>query len=284
MLPPTRCLPAGRRCVVYEKAGGRSDSFGPRSVSAVNVTTGLGSCRISTQLPVRPHLSRIFWYTPSSRSSCESDVHGCLQSGVLLLDGVSVAVVGDDAAGVGELLVVVGVGRAMMYALTGSSLTTASTRPASMSMKASRMVAYFLISLTPAISSTANWPVVSTCTPTILPSSSAASFTGASLGARDREDAGQIGIGEVDLLLPLGRDAHGRHDDVEAVTHEVGDDAVPSGGDDFQLHAHLLGDGGAQVDVEADIATLTVGELHGRESGVGAGLQDAFLDGLWASR
>src|SRR5690606_19821950 len=68
-------------------------------------------------------------------------------------------------------------------------------------------------------------------------------------GRADGQYAGQVGVGEVDLLQTFLGDAHGRHDDVVAVAEQRWDDAVPSSGDGLEGESHLLGEGGAEINV-----------------------------------
>ena len=100
----------------------------------------------------------------------------------------------------------------------------------------------------------------------------------AALGHRDGLVGQDVGVGRIHLLLALVRDGHRGHDHVVLAGLQAGDDAVPGGGGDFPLDAELLGDGVAEVYVEA-LGHVALLALERRVRRVGAGLDDAFLDG-----
>src|SRR5665811_330985 len=95
----------------------------------------------------------------------------------LLLHAEAVHVVGDDLTCIGEFGLVpddVGVDRSVVH----NSFYAAGLQI----LEGGQNGSYFLISLTPSTSSTANCPVVSTCTPTTFPARASADSTGASTG------------------------------------------------------------------------------------------------------
>src|SRR5450756_3252133 len=83
--------------------------------------------------------------------------------------------------------------------------------------------------------------------------------------------------GETDLFLAVGRDRHGRNDNLKLSRLEGWDDAIPGCGHDVRFQPKLLGYGGNEVDVETRRLVGTVGKLERSERCVIADGQSAVL-------
>ncbi len=83
---------------------------------------------------------------------------------------------------------------------------------------------------------------------------------------------------EVDDFFTLLGDGEGRHAHVVLARLQCRNDAVETGVDEIGLHAELLGDGLAQIDVGADDGLAVLGdEFHRRIGGVGSDGQVALF-------
>ena len=90
-------------------------------------------------------------------------------------------------------------------------------------------------------------------------------------GSGHHEDGGidvVVGIGEEESLFALGRDAHGRGNDVVFACGNAGEDAVPGDVLHADLEATGLGNLLDQGRVKADGILFRVEVLHGREGAV----------------
>ncbi|MNN53441.1 hypothetical protein D3C81_1681960 [compost metagenome] len=83
---------------------------------------------------------------------------------------------------------------------------------------------------------------------------------------------------EVQAQVTLLGQGHAAADHVELAGQQGRDDAVVTGGDQFQLDAHGLGHGLQQVDFETDDLATLVGHLEGHVGRVHADTQGAALD------
>ena len=121
-------------------------------------------------------------------------------------------------------------------------------------------------------------PVVCVCTPIFLPFAPAR--FGMSLPLRDQERLRrvEVGVGEVDVLLPLGgdRDARCRHVALAGVEERARLEVLEGGVEERLLGPQLLGRLVDDVDVEPDDLAVLL-ELERRVRQVGAGGQHPCL-------
>ena len=84
---------------------------------------------------------------------------------------------------------------------------------------------------------------------------------------------------KLNCACEFGRDDKGRHDDVvEIVLGEARHQVAVRRRHDLELQSELLGDGRAEIDVEALVAVALAGELERWKGRVGTGEQRAGLD------